>query len=134
MSLIRPSPVENLYITLFNLESDRPQYYLNIVRLARSIFISLGYDDKVNILQQIIKRYVETPLKSDFVSIVNAYDNPRFMYSKRAYTKIGDIIDYKEITRYEIGQRLEMVKEWVYDEVTKVSSHIRFTRQAQMMA
>ncbi len=134
MSLIRPSPVENLYITLFQLESDRPRYYINIVRLARSIFISLGHEDKVDILNKVMKMYVETPLKSDYVSIVNAYDNPRFMFSRRAYTKIGDTIDYKEVTRYEIGERLEMVKDWIYDEVTKISSEIRFTRQAQMMA
>lgn len=134
MSLIRPSPVENLYVTLFQLESDRPRYYINIVRLARSIFISLGFEDKVEEMFVVIKKYVETPLKSDFVSVVNSYDNPRFMFSKRAYTRIGDSIDYKEVTRYEIGERLETVKDWIYDEVTKLSSQIRFTRQAQMMA
>lgn len=134
MSLIRPSPVENHYITLFQLESDRPQYYLAVVRLAKSIFLSLGYEDKIDEMFKVIKRYIETPLKSDFVSIVNAFDNPRFMFSKRAYTKVGDSIDYKEVTRYEIRQRLEIVKDWIFDEVTRVSHEIRFTRQAQMYA
>lgn len=134
MSLIRPSPVENLYITLFQLESDRPKYYINIVRVARSIFISLGHNDKVELMFLVIKKYIETPLRADFVSIVNAYDNPRLMYSKRAYTKIGDSIDYKEVTRYEIEKRLEIVKDWVYDEITKVAPNIRFTRQANMVA
>ena len=134
MSLIRPSPVENYYVTLFQLESDRPKYYINVVRVARSIFLSLGYQDKVELMYEVIKKYIETPLKTDFVSIVNAYDNPRLMYSKKAYTRIGDSIDYMEVTRYEIEKRLEMIKDWIFDEVTMISPNIRFTRQAQMMA
>jgi hypothetical protein len=134
MTLIRPSPVENLYITLFQLEADRPKYYIYIVRLARSIFISLGFNDKVTEMKTMIRKYLEKPLKSEFVSIVHAYDNPKFAYSKRAYTKIGDSLDYKEMTRYELENRLEIVKNWIFDEVTKLSSYIRFTRSQQMMA
>ena len=82
----------------------------------------------------VIKKHIETPLMTNYTNIVNAYDNPRFMFSKRAYTKIGDSLDYKEVTRYEIENRLELVKNWIYDEVTQVSPYIRFTRQSQMMA
>lgn len=71
---------------------------------------------------------------TSYTAIVNAYDNPRFMFKRRAYTKIGDSIDYKEVTRYEIENRLEVVKDWIYDEITQVSPYIRFTRQSQMMA
>jgi hypothetical protein len=134
MTLVRPSPVENLYTTLFQLEADRPRYYIYVVRLARSLFISLGFENKVNEMNKVINKYLEKPLMSDFISIVHAYDNPRFMYSKRAYTKVGDSLDYKEITRYELENRLEIVKNWIFDEVTKLSPYIRFTRQTQMMA
>lgn len=81
-----------------------------------------------------IKKNIETPLMSNYTNIVHAYDNPRFAYSKRAYTKIGDSLDYKEVTRYEIENRLEIVKNWIYDEVTQLSPYIRFTKQSQMMA
>lgn len=134
MSLIRPSPVESLYTTLFNLEPDRPRYYINIVRIARSIFISLGFENKIYEMDIMIKKNIETPLMSNYTNIVHAYDNPRFAYSKRAYTKIGDSLDYKEVTRYEIENRLEIVKNWIYDEVTQLSPYIRFTKQSQMMA
>jgi len=134
LSLIRPSPVESLYTTLFNLEPDRPRYYINIVRIARSIFISLGFENKVYEMEMVIKKNIETPLMTSYTAIVNAYDNPRFMFKRRAYTKIGDSIDYKEVTRYEIENRLEVVKDWIYDEITQVSPYIRFTRQSQMMA
>lgn len=134
MSLIRPSPVESLYVTLFNLEPDRPRYYINVVRLARSIFISLGFDDKVVEMEHIIKIQIEKPLMADFVALVHAYDNPRFAFKRRAYTKVGDSLDYKEVTRMEIENRLEFVKDWIYDEITKVAPYIRFTRQTSMMA
>ena len=134
MSLIRPSPVEGLYITLFNLEPDRPRYYINIVRVARSIFLSLGFENKVYEMDMVIKRNIETPLMTNYSNIVNAYDNPRIMFRKNAYTKIGDSLDYKEVTRYEIEERLEIVKDWIYDEITQVSVYIRFTRQSRMMA
>lgn len=133
MSLIRPSPAENLYLTLFQLESDRPKYYIHVVRVARSLFLSLGYDGKVEEMERVIKIYIENPLKTDFVSIVNAFDNPKFANSRKAYTKIGDSIDYKEVTRYEIEKRLEKIKNWIYDEITKVSKDIRMTRQSQML-
>jgi len=134
LSLIRPSPVESLYSTLFQLEADRPKYYINIVRIARSIFLSLGFKNKVVEMDNIIKIFVEKPLMSNYISIVNAYDNPRFYYSRRAYTFVGDSIDGKEITRYDIEHRLEQVKDWIFDEVTEISPYIRFTRQTQMMA
>lgn len=134
MSLIRPTPVENLYTTLFQLESDRPKYYISVVRLARSIFLSLGFNDKVDELNIVIQQQIEIPLKAEYVSIVNAFDNPRFFYSRRAYTKIGDSLDYKEVTRYEIEKRLEVVKDWIFDEITQLSQYIRFTKQSQMMA
>jgi len=133
MSLIKPSPAENLYLTIFKLESDRPKYYVNIVRIAKSLFLCLGYQNKVEELNLMIKRHIETALNSDFVSVVNAYDNPKFMNSRKAFTRVGDSIDYKEITRYEIEQRLETIKDWVFDEVAVVSKDIRMTSQSQMM-
>ena len=133
MSLIKPSIAENLHNTLFSLESDRPKYYTNIVRVAKSLFLSLNQEQKVQEMDLMIKRVIENPIDSDFVSVVNAYDNPRFMHSRKAFTRVGDSIDYKEITRYEIEQRLEKVKNWVFDEVTILAKEIRITSQSQML-
>lgn len=133
MSLIRPSFVENLYHTFFQLEADRPMYYLLVVRLARSIFMSLGQDELVTEMDARIRNVIEIPLHTDFVSIIHAFYNPRFMFSKRAYTKIGDSINYREVTRYEIMLRLENVKDWIYDKVVELSPYIRFTRTQQML-
>jgi len=133
MSLVRPSFVENLYNTLFQLEPDRPMYYLFVVRLARSIFLSLGFEELVEELNDRIRTTIEEPLQSNFVSIIHAFYNPKFMFSKKAYTKVGDSIDYKEVTRYEIMMRLEKVKDWIYDQIIQLSPYIRFTRPTQAL-
>jgi hypothetical protein len=140
MTLIRPSFVENLYTTLFSLEPDRPMYYMFVTRLARSIFISLGFDgsneqmeDKVTIMGNLIKEIVEVPLEATFTQIIHAYYNPRFMYSKKAFTYIGEGVDQREVSRYEIMMRLEYIKDWVYDEIIALSPYIRFTKPQQML-
>lgn len=140
MTLIRPSFVENLYNTLFALEPDRPLYYLFVIRLARSIFISLGFEgtnpemeNKVLIMDNLVKEIIEVPLEASFTQIIHAFYNPRFMYSKKAFTYIGEGVDAREVSRYEIMMRLEYVKDWVYDEIIGLSPYIRFTRPQQML-
>jgi hypothetical protein len=133
MSLVKPSFTESLYVTLFQLEGGRPQYYVLVHRLARNIFLSLGYEDKVDAMERMIRTHIEIPLQADFVSVCAAFDNPRFMFSKRAYTLVGDGIDSRSVTRYEIQQRLEYVKNYIYDEVVQLSPYIRFTRPQTML-
>jgi hypothetical protein len=133
MSLIRPSFTENLYMTLFQLEPDRPQFFQFVVSLSRNIFLSLGYEDKADMLDKLIRVHIEIPLQSDFISVCAAFYNPRFMFSKRAYTKVGDIIEYREVSRWEIQQRLEYIRRWCYDEIVQLSPYIRFTRPHQML-
>lgn len=133
MTLIRPSFTENLYTTLFQLEPDRPMYMIFVYRLARNIFLSLGYEDKIEKMDKIIRIHIEEPLQSDFVSVCHAFYNPRFMFSKRAYTKVGDSIEYREVTRYEIMVRLEFVKNFIYDEIVELSPYIRFTKPQSML-
>lgn len=129
MSIIRPSFVENLFNSFFSLEADRPMYYRLVFRLGKSIFQSMGKSELINELDNRINIVIEKPLHTDLPSVLNAYYNPRFMFSRSAYAKIGDSINYKEVTRYEIEQRLEYIKDWVYDEVTELSQHVRFTNQ-----
>lgn len=134
MTLIRPSPVENLINSLWGLEPDRPKYYIFVCRQARNIFQIMDKPEKVVEMERIKKTYVEIPLSSHFVAVVHAFDKFRYSMPKRAYVKIGDILNHKEITIYEIEQRLEAVKDWVYDEVAELSQYVRFTNQQPVLA
>jgi len=133
MSMIRPSFQENLHTTLFNLEADRPMYYLYVVRIGRSLFLSLDYQEEVNKIDNMIFNTLEKPLKAPFIAIIEAFYNPRFMYSKHAYTRIGDSIDYVQITRWDIRMRLEKIKDYIYDRATMISNEIRFTHSSTAM-
>lgn len=125
--MVRPSFQENLHNTLFNLEADRPMYYLFVVRVGRSFFLSLGHQEVVNKIDRMIFETLEKPFKAPFVAIIEAFYNPRFMYAKHAYTRIGDSIDYVEVTRWDIRMRLEKIKDYIYDQATMVSQMVRFT-------
>lgn len=133
MSLIKPSFVESLFYTFFNLDPDRPKYYNLVFRLGRNIFLQLGFEDKAEQLQKMIHEKLEKPLQSQLFAILEAYYNPRFYFSKLAYCKVGEGIDTKEITRYEITVVLEEIKDWVYDEITELAQYVRFSQPAQIM-
>jgi len=132
MSLIKPTLVEGLCHTFFNLEPDRPEYYGLVFRLARSIFLRLGFNDKVQEMEQLIKYQLEIPMNAPLFAILQAYYNPRFMFSKVAYCKIGRGVDAKVVTRYDMTVKLEHIKDWTYDEVTNIAQFIRFTRHSDM--
>jgi len=134
MGIVRPTITEDLFRNFFKLEPDRPMYYLAVYRLARSIFINLNFHDQLEKMQNMIRVNLEVPLKSDFESIVYAFYEPRFIMSKQAYTKVGDEIDYIEVTRYDINRALENIKNWIYDEVISLAQYVRFTRQSDIYA
>lgn len=134
MSYIKPSFVENLFHTFFNLDPDRPQYFNLVFRLARSIFLQLGFENKAMELQQMIHDRLEKPLNSQLFAILQAYYNPRFIFSRLAYCKVGSGIDSKEVTRYDLTVVLEELKDWAYDEVTNLTPFVRFTRTGDAMA
>lgn len=131
---IKTTFIESLFSTLFNLQAGRPNYYLNIVDAARNIFMNLGLEEKNKMLDIMIRQKLELPLRSNFLAIVNAYDNPKFMFSKKAFCKIGDSIEYRKITRYEIFLALEEIKRWIYSECSVLANDVRFTaiQQIQM--
>ena len=124
--------MENLYSTLINLESDRLLYYANVVRVGKNLFIALDFKELVDELDKMIYFTIEKPLQAPFSAIVEAYYNPRFVQSKRAFTRIGSVIDYREVSRMEIGQRLEYIKDFIYDKATQMSSLIRFTKHYEL--
>lgn len=132
MSLIRPTFLENLCIQLYNLDPERRFYYLELVTQAEAIFRILQYHEKISEMKKLILTEIEIPLMSRFKSVIHAYYNQKFMERRMAYTKVGDYLDYKEVTRFEIMERLEIVKDWIFIEITKITPHIRFTRYSQI--
>jgi len=134
MGLIKPSFVESLFHTFFNLDPDRPQYFNLVFRLGRSIFLQLGFENKAVQLQKMIEEKIEKPLNAPLFAILQAYYNPRFIFSKVAYCKVGTGIDTKYITRYEMTVALEEIKNWVYDEITNLTPYVRFTRTGDALA
>lgn len=131
--MIRPSFTENLHNTLFRLEADRPMYYLLVIRVGRSLFLSMGFNDEVDKIDKMIFDTIEEPFKAPFQAIVEAFYNPRFMYTKQAYTRIGNSIDYVEVTRWQMRMRFEKIKDHIYDKATQYSSLIRFTHSSEAM-
>jgi hypothetical protein len=108
-------------------------YYMFVVRIGRSLFLSLGYEEEVKALDKMIYETLEKPLKAPFVAIIEAFYNPRFYFTKKAYTRIGDSVDYVEVTRWDMRLRMEKIKDYVYDRATRMSSQIRFTKNNQGM-
>lgn len=134
MSLIKPSFVESLFHTFFDLDPDRMQYYNLVFRMSRSIFFQVGFNNKADELEKKIFEGIEKPFSCKLFSFLQAYYNPRFINSRVAFCKVGQGIDTKEITRYEMTCILEEIKNWCYDEITKLTPFIRFTRNGEAMA
>lgn len=133
MPLIKPSFVESIFYTFFNLDPDRPKYYNLVFRLGRNIFLQLGFEEKAEMLQQLIQAKIEFPFHSPVFAVLEAYYNPRFYWSKLAYCKVGEGIDAREVTRYEMTVILESIKDWVYDEITNLTPYVRFTQPSNIM-
>lgn len=134
MSLIKPSFVESMFHTFFQLDPDRPQYYGLVFRLGRSIFMQLGANQKIEELNNMIENKLESKLNAKLHAILKAYYNPRFLFSRLSYIRVGAGIDAIDVTRYEIETILEEMKDWVYDEVTNLTPYVRFTRQPDMIS
>jgi hypothetical protein len=132
MQTIKPTFTENLFFSLYNLEPERPMYYLNLYRIAKNIFISCNLEDKLEELNMLIKTEIERPLRTTFQSVNHAYYNPRFLMSKKAYCKIGDAMEYRMVTRYEIMMRLERIKDWIFDQCSLLSQSVRFSAIQQV--
>lgn len=133
MTLLKPSFIETLFHSFFNLESDRLNYFNSVFRVGRSIFIQLGFIDKAEELQQMIYNKLEKPLNAKLFAILQAYYNIKFINSKLAYCKIGDGIDVQEVTRYDLTVILEEIKDWLYDEITQLTHQVRFTSNQNAM-
>jgi len=133
MTGIKPSFVESLFYTFFNLDPDRPMFYNHVFRMGRSIFLQLGKKDKILELDNMIKLEIEEVFKSNLYSVLQGYYNPRFMYSMNAYCKIGEGVDTVKVTRYDMTIKFEKIKNWIYDEINLLTQDVRFTKIADIM-
>lgn len=105
-------------------------YYLLVVRVGRSLFLSMGFQEEVDKIDRMIFETLEKPLKAPFIAIIESFYSPRFMNTKHAYTRIGNSIDYVQVTRWDIRMRLEKIKDYIYDKATMSSNLIRFTHSS----
>lgn len=133
MGLVKPTLYEGIVNTLFRLESDRPRYYYNVILLGTRLFNLMDAKEYIQQLNDMIRSEIELPLQTELLPLLDLLDDYRFREKKSAYIKVGDSIDYKEITSYEIKSRLERIKEFVYDKVTELSQEIRFTQSYDIM-
>jgi len=132
MSLIKPTITESLFYQFFKLDPTRPMYYNWVYQLSRSIFLNLELNEKVEQMDSLVWEQIELPFKANFTAICTAFYHPRFMMSKKAYTKIGSGYDSVKVTRFEMETRLENIKKWIYDEVIALAGLVRFTRPAEI--
>jgi len=132
--LIKVTPVENLFFTLNNADPNRPYYHRVVYQCGRSIFIQLRLEEALDELQTLVRKEIEMPLKADFTSVLDAYYNQKFLFSSKAFCKIGDPLEPILVTRYELGRRLQNITQWILDYCSEISSDVRFhaIQQVQM--
>ena len=130
--LVRPTFQENLYKTLFQLSVNTEFYYLTVFRNGKSIFKSLGFEEEVKKIDDMIKSIIEEPFNRPLTAVLEAYELMKNRNSN--YFIIGDVIDYKEVTTWEITQRLDYIKDYIFDRLTELSPLIRFTSNADLYA
>lgn len=127
--MIRPSLQEQILNRYFSLESDRLKYYLALYEVARDFYYSMQRDDMVAELDMYVFDNIELPLNARFPVIVEMYDKSRiYNRPKKSYTKIGDSIDYIEVTMWDIITILEDFRKWVNTRVLELAPLVRQTK------
>jgi hypothetical protein len=132
MEIVKTTFVEMLFSTLYNMDSNRPQYFVNVVDTAMEIFNYLEMEENILELQELIRTEIEIPLRADFTSVQDAFDNPKFAFSNKAFCKIGDPIDPIIVTKYEIKRRLMNIKRWVYSTCSEIARDVKFQAIQQL--
>jgi hypothetical protein len=134
MSIAVPKPtfVENLFHTFFNLQIDRMGYYNAVFQNARNIFMNLGKYELAEQLDEMIRNNIELPYKTKLWQLLKWYYDPKHYFKKRVYFKVGDRIDYVKVTKMEIEQKLEEIKRWCYDELSVMANDVRFSAIMQV--
>lgn len=124
--LVKVTPTENIFYSLNNADPSRPMYHNLIYQYGRQIFIQLGLEDKYNELNLLVRKEIELPMKADYQTILDAYYDNKFLFSKKAFCKIGDPIEPIIVSRYEIGRRLQKITQWILDTCSELSNDVRF--------
>jgi hypothetical protein len=124
--LVKTTYVELQFRTLYSLDPDRPLYYGQVIRTARDIFIYLNKNELLAELELKIKKF-ERKFKTSFKNFEQAYYTQRFYFNKKAWCRIGDSVDYRKVTRYEMFYELELIKDWIYDSISVMSQRVRLS-------
>lgn len=133
MPLIKPSIIESMFHAFLALDASRPHYYKQLINMTFQIFYFLNHEDKVKELNDLLVKEVEIPFQSSYYAILEAFYIEKFMWSRKAFCKIGDGIDTVYVTRPEIQYQLEIVKDWCTREIWELSHQINFTDRLQLV-
>lgn len=133
MSYIKPSYVEKLFNAFLQLDPDRPRYYNNVINIGKQIFMHLGFHEYIKELDEMIEEKIEKPFNAPLSAVLDGYYSLRFMHMRLAYCKIGHGIDARHVTRYEMTQMFEDIKDWIEWKVSELTPYIRFTTQQEIL-
>lgn len=133
MSMIRTSNHEELIRSIRNLDSLRPEYFTNLIKISKWLYsISLkGY--YITELNHLITIKLEKPFMTKFKLIEKVYDEMKQVGNYSAYILVGDGIDSKEVTYFELKLIFDEIDEWVADTVAEISQDVRFTRPLEIL-
>lgn len=126
VDFIKTTYVELQFKTLYSLEPDRPLYYGQVIRTVKDILLYLEQKDLLIEMDRRIKK-IEHKYRTSLKNLEQAYYNQRFYMNKRAWCKIGDSIDYRKVTRYEMFLALEEIKDWIYDSISILAQNVRLS-------
>jgi hypothetical protein len=132
--LVRVTPTENLFFSLNNADPSRPYYHKVVYTYGRNIFMMLGKQDLMAQLEFMVKKEIELPMRANFMSVLDAYYLERFMMSKKAYCKVGDLLEPVIVTRYALGRKLQKITQWILDTCAMLSQNVRFYGVQQVSA
>lgn len=118
-------PRESPYHKLISLDENSPQYYPTLFKLSRLVLDK----EQLDVMDSKIIE-IETVLGADIqavlITIMN-FNDARAFFKHFIKNEDGLIIEVK-ITRLEVMAKLEEIRHYVFDELRKVQSEIRFSK------
>jgi hypothetical protein len=133
MEVIKTTFIELKFRQLYGLDPDRPQYYGNVIRAAKDIMLYLEQEEMMMELELRIRK-IEKRYRTSLKNLEQGYYNQRFYFNKKAWCRVGDAVEYRKVTRYEMFLSLEEIKDWIYDNMSILAQRVRFSVMQEVKA
>lgn len=118
-------PRESPYHKLISLDENSPQYYPTLFKLSRLVLDKeqlAVMDSKILEIETVLGASIQAVL----ITIMN-FNDARAYFKHFIKNEDGLTIEVK-ITRLEVMAKLEEIRHYVFDELRKVQSEIRFSK------